>query len=121
MPPPTPIMSSSVLIGKTEGYAMATPEIGFHGSIASPLPLHQTHYQSNISDGDTISFGILFIPILHFHSLSRNATPTIAGCVNHMSLELCLFTPFPHLPHPIILILHFEPIFILRVLCGSDE
>ncbi|VDD84185.1 unnamed protein product [Mesocestoides corti] len=100
MPPPTPIMSSSLVIGKTEGCAMATVGSGFHGSIASPLPFHQTHYQSDISDGNAIPFGIPFIPFIRLTSASRNATPTIAGCVNHMSLELCLFAPFLTYPIP---------------------
>ncbi|VDD84184.1 unnamed protein product [Mesocestoides corti] len=82
-------MSSSVLIGKTEGCAMATVGSGFHGSIASPLPLHQTHHQSDISDANAIPFGIPFIPTLHFHNLETRCPPTfqqseeMAECLIH--------------------------------------
>uniref|UniRef100_A0A5K3FTP1 Uncharacterized protein n=1 Tax=Mesocestoides corti TaxID=53468 RepID=A0A5K3FTP1_MESCO len=100
MPPPTPIMSSSVLIGKTEGCAMATVGSGFHGSIASPLPLHQTHHQSDISDANAIPFGIPFIPTLQLTSASRNATPTIDSCAHPTNLELCLLAPFLTCPIP---------------------
>ncbi|VDD77680.1 unnamed protein product [Mesocestoides corti] len=41
-----------------------------------PTPTPSTHYQSNISDGNAVPFGIPFIPILHFHNPETRCPPT---------------------------------------------